>query len=122
MLFLAYCIHKYLFTLFQARANSCLIHMHNEPSVLYDNYDFHNHPNRGEQGYARQGHQWRRYAVPVTTLPSLPGERRRSGSLLLVFETVIVAALRNKADRFVQLDSSANTYTVAVVEMQCNCG
>ena len=55
-------------------------------------------------------------AVPVATLPSLPGERRRSGSLLLVFETVIVAALRNKTDRFVQLDSSANTYTVAVAE------
>ena len=31
-----------------------------------------------------------------------------------MFETVIVAALRNKTDRFVQLDSSANTCTVAV--------
>ena len=66
-----------------------------------------------------RGYQWRRYAVPVASLPS---ERRRSGSLLLVFETVIVAALRNKTDRFVQLDSSANTYTVAVAELQCNCG
>ena len=39
-----------------------------------------------------------------------------------MFETVIVAALRNKTDRFVQLDSSANTYryTVAVAELQCN--
>ena len=76
----------------------------------------------GEQGHARQGYQWRRYAVPVATLPTPPVERRRSGSLLLVFETVIVAALRNKTDRFVQLDSKANTYTVAVAELQCNCG
>ena len=78
----------------------------------------------GEQGYALQGYQWRRYAVPVATLPSLTGERRPPGSLLLlVFETVsvIVAALRNKTDRLVQLDSSANTYTVAVAELQCNC-
>ena len=58
----------------------------------------------------------------MAKLPSIPGERRLSGSLLLVFETVTMAALRNKTDRFVQLDSSANTYTVAVAELQCNCG
>ena len=58
----------------------------------------------------------------VATLSSLHGERQRSGSLLLVFETVIVAALRNNTDRFVQLDLSVNTYTVAVAELQCNCG
>ena len=75
----------------------------------------------GEQGYARQGYQ-RRYAVPVATLPSLPGERRPPGSLLLlVFETVsvIVAALRNKTDTGSSSWTRVRTHTLWLLP-NCN--